>query len=139
MITFLGKSKIKQLVRIEKDTFPDSAWDAKYFRDMFNNKVLFLGYLYGADLVGYVAVQQNGYIDSLGVLKTHRRLGVGLELMKSVESLCRETKIKKLRLHVDMTNNSAIRLYLKLNYKITGITKNYYHKNQHALRMEKAL
>lgn len=68
-----------------------------------------------------------------------RRNGIAKRFLFDAESFCREYSIKKIILEVNEFNISALSLYSKLNFKKTGIKKNYYkfdEKNYDAIIME---
>ena len=68
-----------------------------------------------------------------------RRNGIAKRFLFDAESFCREYSIKKIILEVNEFNISALSLYTKLNFKKTGIKKNYYKfggKNYNAIIME---
>ena len=68
-----------------------------------------------------------------------RRNGIAKRFLFDAEYFCREYSIKKIILEVNEFNTSALSLYNKLNFKKTGIKKNYYKfdgKNYNAIIME---
>ena len=76
----------------------------------------------------------------IGVSRGFRKVGLASILMKEIELLCLNMKIKKILLEVREANIAAVSLYKKLNYKIDGIRKNYYKKyNDDGILMSKKL
>jgi ribosomal-protein-alanine acetyltransferase len=76
----------------------------------------------------------------IGVSRGFRKVGLASILMKEIELLCLNMKIKKILLEVREANIAAVSLYKKLNYKIDGIRKNYYKKyNEDGILMSKKL
>ena len=61
-------------------------------------------------------VEDFALITNLYVDETHRGLGIGQELMKAVENIAFEFKMKKIWLQVMHTNQEAQNLYKKLGY-----------------------
>ena len=68
-----------------------------------------------------------------------RRNGIAKKFVFDAECFCREYSIKKITLEANEFNIPALSLYKKLNFKRTGIRKNYYKfdgKNCNAIIME---
>lgn len=80
------------------------------------------------------------YIDILSVHENHRRKGIGMKLLQTVEELAKQQGASIIALNCEEINDKAYQLYLKLGYTATS-TKNlsghsYYHmtKNLELLR-----
>ncbi|KAI3962616.1 hypothetical protein MKW98_008483 [Papaver atlanticum] len=93
-------------------------------------------------LVGYVVarmegvgVERHGYILSLGVLPTHRKLGVARKLMTAVQNaMVQEYGFVYVSLHVRISNHAAVNLYTKiLGYEDYGTTIRFYDDGEDAL------
>jgi ribosomal protein S18 acetylase RimI-like enzyme len=76
-----------------------------------------------------------GYVDrddatcaelvSMWVAPTHRRAGVGRELVQAVREWARARGVRRLLLCVTCTNTGAIAFYERLGFTMTGRTKPY--------------
>jgi ribosomal-protein-alanine N-acetyltransferase len=72
------------------------------------------------------------YIQTLEVSPEHRRRGVGLELLRRLEGSAIEAGATLIWLHVDVENESAIRLYRAEGYQQKGRHENYYARHRPA-------
>lgn len=82
------------------------------------------------EIVGVLTIQRgmyrkNRHTANLGIAikGTHRRKGLGTELISSGIQWCRENYIKKLNLEVFSSNKNAISLYEKMGFSIEGVRK----------------
>ncbi|KAI3906857.1 hypothetical protein MKW98_004907 [Papaver atlanticum] len=98
-------------------------------------------------VVGFVVAQtegqgieSHGYIANLGVLPTHRKLGIAEKLMNAVHNaLVHEYECEYISLHVRTSNQAAINLYTeKLGYNYESVV-NYYEDGEDAYVMRKQL
>ena len=95
---------------------------------------------------GYIIARNTGEeaeLLSLGTSPQYRRLGIGLALLKHLEFALLANRTEKLFLEVDATNNAAIKLYLRENFRKIGTRKLYYKsangKRSDALVLRKKL
>lgn len=78
----------------------------------------------GGKAVAYLSAEvhsENGgflYLDDLSVSEKYRSSGIGSALISSAEEYAKERAVQKLRLHVEMSNASAIRLYERLGFRV---------------------
>lgn len=83
------------------------------------------------------------HIESIGILPKYKGQGIGTELMKYLEKMCKENKKNKIVLEVRYRNTNAIKFYKKLGYVEKRILKNYYmmsyRKSRDAIFMEKII
>ncbi|KAJ3089855.1 N-alpha-acetyltransferase 50 [Quaeritorhiza haematococci] len=71
------------------------------------------------------------YIMTLGVLAPYRRLRIGSLLLSSIEAYCETDKsINHLCLHVQTSNEEAIRFYTHQGFDIAQRVDGYYRKNR---------
>jgi len=77
-----------------------------------------------ADVVAYIA--------TIEVLPEFRKLGVGAELLARLEGSANAERAVAIWLHVDLENDSAIRLYERLGYRNSGRVENFYARNRPA-------
>ncbi|KAF5366154.1 hypothetical protein D9758_005773 [Tetrapyrgos nigripes] len=97
-------------------------------------------------IVGYVlakideednAEEVHGHVNSISVLRSHRRLGLAKKLMLlSQEAMSSIYKARYVSLHVRKSNNAAIALYKDtLGFDVAGVEKKYYGDGEDALKM----
>jgi ribosomal-protein-alanine N-acetyltransferase len=65
-------------------------------------------------------------LENLVVLESHRRSGLGSQLMRSLIGLSRERSIQRILLEVRESNYAARALYEKLNFQPIGRRRGYY-------------
>ena len=87
-----------------------------------------------AQITGIVA-----YIATIEVLPEHREFGVGAELLRRLEGSANAERAEMIWLHVDIENDSAIRLYERSGYSNTGRADHYYARNRAAATYAKSL
>lgn len=67
------------------------------------------------------------YIMTITVLKPYRRYGIGSQLLeKAIEDCAKNRQIKKMTLHVQKGNDSAMEFYKKHGFIIKEELKDYY-------------
>jgi peptide alpha-N-acetyltransferase len=78
-----------------------------------------------------------GYITSISVLRSHRKLGIETKLMKASEyAMMTIYGAEYCSLHVRITNREAISLYKDdLGFKVINIDEKYYADGEDALEM----
>ncbi|XP_067939364.1 N-alpha-acetyltransferase 50-like [Watersipora subatra] len=126
---------IKQLKRLNQVVFPVS------YNDKFYKDVLDLGpfakLAYFQDIVvGGVCCRIDNtdgkrclYIMTLGVLAPYRRYGLGALMLKHVLDLCeRDGNFDSVYLHVQISNEDAIKFYAKFGFDIVEKKENYYKR-----------
>jgi ribosomal protein S18 acetylase RimI-like enzyme len=82
---------------------------------------LFLVAREGGRLVGSVMAGYDGYrghINRMAVLKSHRRRGVGLLLMREAEARLKALGCMKINLQIRAGNNGVAEFYRKLGYAV---------------------
>ena len=93
-------------------------------------------------LVGF-AIMQYGDCEShlllLAVASTHRRVGVGTQLVDWLEETARVAGIERITLEVRATNTLAQRFYRRLGFECHEHLRGYYEGIEDALRMCKVL
>eukprot|EP00457_Paulinella_chromatophora_P010774 gb/GEZN01010890.1/.p1 GENE.gb/GEZN01010890.1/~~gb/GEZN01010890.1/.p1 ORF type:complete len:227 (-),score=33.57 gb/GEZN01010890.1/:522-1139(-) len=69
------------------------------------------------------------YIMTLGVLAPYRNLGIGTKMLEKILAYVDKHKqIKQVFLHVQPTNQEAIKLYEKYHFKVSEHIQNYYKR-----------
>jgi RimJ/RimL family protein N-acetyltransferase len=89
----------------------------------------------GGALVGRLSITRDphpgsAHVADLGLMvaASHRRSGIGSELMQAAEEWASHAGVTKLELHVFPHNTAAIALYKKLGYKREGFRKRHYKR-----------
>jgi ribosomal protein S18 acetylase RimI-like enzyme len=90
-------------------------------------------------MIGFIAGdirehEKVSWIATIGVLPEYRGQGLGAQLLEACEKLLPSPSIK---LCVRATNETAIRMYRKFGYDITGTWQRYYQDGEDALVMGK--
>ncbi|KAI3992315.1 hypothetical protein MKX01_030036 [Papaver californicum] len=93
-----------------------------------------------AQMEGEVTDQSHGYIANLGVLPTHRKLGIAKKLMNAAQNaMVEEYGSECVSLHVRKSNGAAINLYTeRLGYNYESAA-NFYKNGEDAYVMRKQL
>ena len=76
------------------------------------------------DLVAYLSMEVHHeeedfiYLDDFSVSAAYRGRGIGTQLLKTAEAFAREADISVLVLHVEKSNQGALRLYQWMGYSV---------------------
>lgn len=84
--------------------------------------------------VGFVLARLaagEGEILTVAVARTHRRQGLGWQLMDAVLRSLHAERAEALFLEVDETNVAALTLYRRLGFREVGKRPNYYRSTEH--------
>lgn len=67
------------------------------------------------------------YILTFGVLEAYRKQGIGVQLFEQLLNMAKkDPELKKIYLHVQISNERAIRFYQKVGFEIVEKIENYY-------------
>jgi ribosomal-protein-alanine N-acetyltransferase len=137
---------IPVLATYEKELFPYSPWSTAQFKEEFAGipKTRFMSVAEdGNTIVGYcgVFVPAPGIeadILTVAVLPSHRRQGIAKEFMRQIEAYALEREASAMMLEVEISNESAIKLYESLGYMKISVRMDYYGpgKDAHVMRKE---
>ena len=137
---------IPVLATYEKELFPYSPWSTAQFKEEFAGipKTRFMSVAEdGITIVGYcgVFVPAPGIeadILTVAVLPAYRRQGIAKEFMRQIEAYAVEREASAMMLEVELTNESAIKLYESLGYMKISVRMDYYGpgKDAHVMRKE---
>ncbi len=137
---------IPVLATYEKELFPYSPWSTAQFKEEFVGipTTRFMSVAEdGNTIVGYcgVFVPAPGIeadILTVAVLPAYRRQGIAKEFMRQIEAYAVEKEASAMMLEVELTNESAIRLYESLGYMKISVRMDYYGpgKDAHVMRKE---
>lgn len=76
---------------------------------------------------------------SIAVSSSHRRRGVGLDLMEFLLASLVKQGVKRVWLEVKVGNEEGTRLYSKLGFSRESVIPSYYSDGSDAIRMSKVL
>lgn len=137
---------IPVLATYEKELFPYSPWNTSQFKEDFAGipTTRFMSVAEdGNTIVGYcgVFVPAPGIeadILTVAVLPAYRRQGIAKEFMRQIEAYAVERQASAMMLEVELSNESAIRLYESLGYMKISVRMDYYGpgKDAHVMRKE---
>jgi ribosomal-protein-alanine N-acetyltransferase len=137
---------IPVLATYEKELFPYSPWNTSQFKEEFAGipTTRFMSVAEdGNTIVGYcgVFVPAPGIeadILTVAVLPAYRRQGIAKEFMRQIEAYAVERQASAMMLEVELSNESAIRLYESLGYMKISVRMDYYGpgKDAHVMRKE---
>jgi [ribosomal protein S18]-alanine N-acetyltransferase len=137
---------IPVLATYERELFPYSPWSTAQFKEEFAGipTTRFMSVAEdGNTIVGYcgVFVPAPGVeadILTVAVLPSHRRQGIAKEFMRQIEAYALEREASALMLEVELSNESAIKLYESLGYMKISVRMDYYGpgKDAHVMRKE---
>ncbi len=136
---------LKQLYQLEQKVFEANAFSKDLLKKLIFNNILFLKLKIGKfkkDMYGFiVAIKDNrdrANIVNFLINPEFQNKGYGtLLLQKALEYLKRLKEITKIVLNVQVSNNIAIKLYEKFNFKKDpNVLENYYQSGESAFLME---
>jgi ribosomal-protein-alanine N-acetyltransferase len=97
----------------------------------------------GNTIVGYCGVflpapGVEADILTVAVLPEYRRQGIAKEFMRQIEAWSQERQASAMMLEVELSNESAIKLYESLGYMKISVRMDYYGpgKDAHVMRKE---
>ena len=137
---------IPVLATYEKELFPYSPWSTSQFKEELAG-IPTTRYMSVAEdgntIVGYcgVFVPAPGIeadILTVAVLPAYRRQGIAKEFMRQIEAYALEREASAMMLEVEVSNESAIKLYESLGYMKISVRMDYYGpgKDAHVMRKE---
>ncbi len=117
------------IARLQSETF-DKAWAQDDIKALLSGPgAIALIAHWDSLAVGYILARSTGEeaeLLSVGVSRSHRRLGIGGALLHRVEQALQHTGTAKLFLEVDATNAAALKLYARDGFRKIGTRKLYY-------------
>lgn len=117
------KSRVSEFVEILAD-FPNEYWKEEHFTVKKDQKYeLSVVALKGEEIAGYIiaSLKSTGpYIHKFFVRKEYRNKSIGEKMLLFFENRVREKGYRTINLAVREDNESAIRFYVRNEFKITG-------------------
>jgi len=138
---------LEELLRIERECFTVEVFTKQQIGSLLKNPNA-VGLLARVDgeIAGFIiglienyGTMKVGHIYTVDVAVKHRRRGVGIRLLKEIESIFLNRGVKTNYLEVRVNNKAARRLYLKQGYEEVEPLDNYYSIGVHGLRLKKQL
>ena len=132
---------IGAVARLEEENF-SLPWSENVLKSELSNPLsLWLVALDANDVVGYVGAQivpDEADMMNIAVSNSHRRMGIGRELVLQLLSKLQKQGVRSLSLEVRISNAPAISLYKELGFEEVGRRPGYYKKpKEDALIMRK--
>jgi ribosomal-protein-alanine N-acetyltransferase len=135
---------LDRVVEIENRAFL-TPWSRSSFEAELksNSKAHYLVACEGEKVVGYIGawfIFEEAHITNIAVDSSRRGRGIGDRLLAEFVEYCRARSIKRMTLEVRRSNEVAIGLYKKHDFKALGVRKGYYtDTGEDALLMWKVL
>jgi ribosomal-protein-alanine N-acetyltransferase len=128
MIRPFSLSDLKNLLDVELQSFPKSAYDVSTFINLhYLHPETFLVDVDPSDpggrLSGYIVFSPDGHVISMAVLPGCRRKGIGKAL---IQKAMMHPSTRSLKLEVRRSNRDAQAFYLKMGFRIAGKIPGYY-------------
>lgn len=131
LIKHMTPEDVVQVHQIEEACF-STPWSLENFKAVFRYEYNhYLTAWDGEKIVGFIGLMEvagEGDITNVAVLPSHRKRGIGDQLVSSMIALAKEREISKIMLEVRASNEAAIHLYEKYGFEFLCIRKNYYQK-----------
>jgi len=130
-IRVMEDKDLKQVAEIEKQTF-SCPWSYSGFQDSIKREDRI--YLVAAEeerIIGYCGlwiIFDEGEITKVAIDKSFRNRGIGRQLLETLFTFSKKTKVTSFTLEVRASNKPAIHLYEKLGFKSEGIRKDFYER-----------
>ena len=132
----LTLSDLNEIERIERESYP-TPWSRSMFAgELAKPSSISLG-AFNADaggrLVGYLIISR--YVDAwhvmnIAVTNAYRRLGVASAMLEELFRLTERDSERGYTLEVRVSNTTAIALYERAGFQITGVRRGYYTDNR---------
>ena len=133
-------SDLDEVLAIEADSYP-RPWSKSHFLDEIASPHSFPLVAFDQEgiLAGYICpmtLLDEGHILNVAVRSDYRGHGLGKLLMERVIRECRERGAEFVSLEVRSSNSSAIAVYRRVGFVVTGLRKKYYENGEDAILME---
>ncbi len=130
MIRPFSPVDLKNILQIEKESFPKSPYDWSTFLELYSlypeTFLVSVNKPKGQEtdqILGYIIFSPEGHIISIAVHPQHRRRGIGKELLRKAMIASTTNGVWA---EVRKSNQGAQAFYLQMGFKITGAVPNYY-------------
>ena len=140
MIRRFSFADLDRILKIERQAFPKSPYDAATFLNLYQlypeTFCVYVQRTHGwekGQILGYIVFALDGHIISIAVDPEWRKKGVGKALL---ERAMNQPRIKKVRAEVRVSNKGAQSFYEEMGFRVVGVISNYYG-DEDALLVEK--
>ncbi|MBU1078467.1 MAG: ribosomal protein S18-alanine N-acetyltransferase [Spirochaetes bacterium] len=139
----MKRSHINEVLKIEKDSFKNNAWDERFFLYILNDKSNF-AYVFQDDdaIIGYIIAhvfRPWATILNIAVRKRSRRQGYAQILINFIKEKLKGEQCHEVFLEVRKSNVKAKNLYKKLGFQFLNTVIQYYENGEDALVMGKII
>ncbi len=143
------REDIQAVIEINTKTLPEHYSDYFYFEILAEFPETFLVAEQDGKIVGYImcrieygfsqtkrlGLARKGHVVSIAVLEEHRGKGLGTKLLSLAESEMQKKGCSECYLEVRVSNEGAIVMYQRKDYKVTGRLEAYYRDGEPAYVM----
>ncbi|HXW36836.1 MAG TPA: N-acetyltransferase [Nitrososphaerales archaeon] len=140
---------VPKVIDINTKTLPEHYSDYFYYEILAESPETFLlaetegalvGYImcrveYGFSQLKRLGLARKGHVVSIAVLDEHRGRGLGTALMTTAQQELVKKGCSECYLEVRVSNEGAIELYKRLDYKVMGTLDAYYRDGEPAFMM----
>jgi len=134
---------LPQMVQIESLCFPEeTAFPPGMFAYLIRYAVALVACESGDQILGFIIGYTSGNVGAvytLDVHTSHRRKGIGIQLLLALEKKLAGMGARAIRLEAALEKPGALELYHKAGYRERELIRNYYGRGCHAVRMWKIL
>jgi ribosomal-protein-alanine N-acetyltransferase len=124
---------LEQVVEIEKTSMP-SPWSKELFEEELkrDRARYFVGEMDSqvAGYMGYWEAPEEAHIINLAIAPRFRKKGLGFQMMEYCLRFAYNKGARLATLEVRESNEAALKLYEKMNFRTVAIRKKYYSDNQ---------
>ena len=124
---------LEKVVEIEKASMP-SPWSKELFEEELKRERAryFVGEIDDqvTGYMGYWEAPEQAHIINLAIAPRFRQKGLGFQMMEYCLRFAYNKGARLATLEVRESNEAALRLYEKMNFRIVAIRKKYYSDNQ---------
>ncbi len=130
---------IDRVCELEKKIFPNPWSGVAFMSELLAPYSRSFVVLDGEDIAAYGVtwfLDEEFHVANIAVADSYRKRGIATFMMNEFLRMCRKAGIKTAHLEVRRSNHSAIKLYRKFGFNVSGIRKNYYEtEHEDALMM----
>lgn len=125
------------IAAIERQAFGNHAWSEGLFADELSgaSKHYFVAVCGGVvcGYGGFAHIIDEAHIMNIAVDKSYRKQGIGFAVLQEILGEAKTLDVRAVTLEVRIDNTAAKALYEGAGFILSGIRKDYYGKNEHAL------
>ena len=134
------RDDLAAIMMLERAGFPEAEqWSERSWQGELLGESRTILIARGSHPVGVIALKTTGELADLHrlvVAPSHRRRGIGADLVRAGLTAVRHLGAHAVILEVDYTNEAAIALYGRLGFEQLTVRRNYYGPEQHAMIMK---